>query len=130
MKQELIKSFLKTLKLPSKTAKKPVLLCLVGMQASGKTMLAKRIASKLPFVIVRSDIIRNFLDRHKLNGTYPTAYRLMIPIIRYLLSNNYNTILDADFSYIPRPLLIDSPSFPHTDAISFTVILFLGIYAP
>lgn len=57
----IVKDYIRTLKLPSVKSKKPLVILLVGIPASGKSYLAKNLVANLPLVLVSENDIQSFL---------------------------------------------------------------------
>ncbi|MDZ7798924.1 MAG: hypothetical protein U5L76_04975 [Patescibacteria group bacterium] len=64
--KKIYQQFFDSLKIPKKKLKSPIYICLFGKVGAGKSTTAKRIAEKLPLVILRSDAIRQiFINLYK-----------------------------------------------------------------
>ena len=95
-----------------KTRRKPFLLATCGLIGSGKTTLAKELASRVGAVLVRSDSVRKFSlglkpSEHRFEpfgeGIYSSeiterTYKHMIEIAQEVIKDGYPVIIDGSFS--------------------------------
>jgi predicted kinase len=75
--------------------KKPLIVAMVGLVASGKSSVAKELAPKLHATAVSTDNIRRELRKHHARYTHVPAMEKQI--VRHLLQQGSNVIIDADF---------------------------------
>lgn len=90
----------------------PKLIITYGLSGSGKTSVAKTLASKIPAILIRSDIERNRMSFAKqeryTKDNQKKVYQQLFFLTETLLNNNYSVIVDATFlCYEDRKLFKD-----------------------
>lgn len=88
----------RALRITEETTAKPILIVITGLPGTGKSFLARRVAARLPCVIVESDWVRKTLTDHK--PTYSGAesahiHRVAHAVIERLLASGRRVIFDA-----------------------------------
>lgn len=88
-------AYLASLRAGKRKTKKPLIVGMVGLVASGKSSVAKELAAKLGATIVSGDMIRLFL--RKQNAPYQHVDVIGEQIARQLIQQGANSIIDSDF---------------------------------
>jgi len=85
------------LSLPAQKAAHPALILLCGLPASGKSFVARRIARKLPAVIISTDRVRKMLFPKPLytSGESALVYSFCYELIKHFLAQKFNVIFDG-----------------------------------
>jgi len=95
--KKIYQQFFDSLKIPTKKLKSPIYICLFGKIGAGKSTVAKKIAKKIPLVIIRSDTVRylfiSFYKKKKIINK--RVKKIYYRTIRELLSKNHSLIIDA-----------------------------------
>ena len=88
-------NYKKTLKIVARLTKKPVIFAMIGLVGSGKSSVARKIASQIGANIIEGDTIRSELKKvgEKYDNTRIIAENIAISIIM----NGGNIVLDSDF---------------------------------
>ena len=87
--------FISSLKTPKRKTKKPVVVAMVGLIGSGKSSVAKALASLIGATLVKGDSIRIAL-RQK-NQDYNPVHNVIKKAVFSALRLGSNVILDSDF---------------------------------
>lgn len=95
-------NYKKTLKIVARLTKKPVIFAMIGLVGSGKSSVARKIASQIGANIIEGDAIRSELRKvgEKYENTRIIAENIAINIIM----NGGNIVLDSDFIDSKREL--------------------------
>lgn len=97
--QQLIDSFIKTIKIKSSNTKELFTIGFVGIVGSGKSFVAQKISEKLNLYIASNDKIRRFLNSLGFEGDHPlqrVVRKTSLAVTKYLFENNMSHIIDAD----------------------------------
>lgn len=88
-------SYIKRLKISRRRSKKPVIVAMVGLIGSGKTIVAQALSGPIGATVVTGDAIRVVLRKRKqpFEPTRSIAERAAL----YLLKRDSNVVIDADF---------------------------------
>lgn len=96
----LAKEYINSLTLPLQKTCEQFFIGLIGSYGAGKTTIAKKIADKLPFVIITSDDGRRLFEQKGFSPEILKKQKLIflmgIKIIQELMRRKLNIILDAD----------------------------------
>ena len=108
--ENVAKEYVNSLVMPRQKTAKKHFIGLIGSYGVGKTTVAKKIAEKLPFIIIVSDEGRRLLERkgfpHNIIKKSKLIFLLGLRIIKELMNHDINIILDADLRepYFREPL--------------------------
>lgn len=75
--------------------KKQVIVAMIGLVASGKSTVAKEIASKIGAGVIEADAIR--VELRKIGEKYDNAFLITKNIAQQIIKNGGNLVLDSDF---------------------------------
>jgi len=99
--------FIRTLEKPSQKYKRPIVVIVVGIPASGKSYFCQNIASSLPFVLVSENTIQSFLVPRITFFERGTDQLLDFAreTLKQLTKMGYNSILDMNLkTYAQREM--------------------------
>lgn len=94
----IVKDYIRTLKLPKKKSKNPVLVLLIGIPASGKSYLVKNLVTTLPLVMLSENDIQSFLvpKISFLERGQDLLTQFVKELIKNLVKAGFSCILDAN----------------------------------
>lgn len=88
-------AFLANLKFAKRKTKKPVMIAMIGLVGSGKSSVAKELASLIGANVISGDAIRLLL--RKKGEKYERIWQIAENISLEILKKNGNVIMDSDF---------------------------------
>lgn len=94
----IVKDYIRTLKLPKVKSKKPVIIVLIGIPASGKSYLAQNLATNLSLVMLSENDIQSFLvpKISFFERGQDAITQFIKEVIKILVKDGFNCILDAN----------------------------------
>lgn len=92
--------FIRELKITKKLTKKPLIVVMVGLTGSGKTLVAETLAPLINATVVAGDAVRLML--RKKGQDYASVRNITNQAAVYLLEHGSSVIIDSDFVGLPK----------------------------